>query len=145
MQRNGGCKGRLSSDNPIKHITNPLQKRPRGLLDLPPELWSHICHLALLSDEPVPLASSYISSKNFRLYGISTPAITQVCRVIREELGCLDGYCTKHDFIHTHESDLGPSVRGAHFKIWIWLQKHEHQMRGLFLDVSLDRSAGWIA
>ncbi|KAK5691494.1 hypothetical protein LTR97_011487 [Elasticomyces elasticus] len=65
-----------------KHDNSYLGARFR-LLDLPDEIWSRICRLAV-SDGDTILLKDYTPPKVFA-QAVSQPPITRVCRVIREE------------------------------------------------------------
>ncbi|KAF2480469.1 hypothetical protein BDY17DRAFT_193449 [Neohortaea acidophila] len=70
-------------------------KKPRGLLDLPPEIWSKICKLAVKDDSPVLLKPGSPHYENPTV--VRQPGITRVCRRIREE--CLPEFYRVNHFV----------------------------------------------
>ncbi|KAF2773401.1 hypothetical protein EJ03DRAFT_131248 [Teratosphaeria nubilosa] len=59
------------------------QEQPFRLLDLPPELWSNICKLAVLSEDTIVFELAKPRSQN--QIAVGQPSITQVCRLLRAE------------------------------------------------------------
>ena len=83
--------------------------KPLGLLDLPPEIWSHICKLAVLYEEPIMIMAvkgPYRRSLGGRFCSLTElcqqrkmltqPGIPRVCRAVREE--CLSTYYSSNFF-----------------------------------------------
>ncbi|KAK3661620.1 hypothetical protein LTR56_000108 [Elasticomyces elasticus] len=70
----------------VKESSEPEVKSPFPLLELPAEIWSQIARSAVTSDEPIRLCSyGCPKSLQHRTQG-TPPAITQVCKIIREEI-----------------------------------------------------------
>jgi hypothetical protein len=77
-----------------------------GLLDLPPELWGRICHLAIVSSEPIDLIPLKDNDKGDegpnRFLVIDQkvaeqPPLTHTCRTIRSE--CLPLFYKHNTFV----------------------------------------------
>lgn len=71
------------------------QQAPLGFLDLPPEIWSKICKLAIKCDYPVLLRRGKNGGKKGPVV-VRQPGITQVCRRVREE--CLPHFYAANEF-----------------------------------------------
>lgn len=52
-----------------------------SLLDLPTEIWTYICELAVIEDAPISIFSSMCPKRNERK--VMQPGITRTCRAIR--------------------------------------------------------------
>ncbi|KAK5677491.1 rRNA-binding ribosome biosynthesis protein rpf2 [Elasticomyces elasticus] len=60
--------------------------RPRGLLDLPAEIWAQIGREIVKSNEPIELVPNH-SDGHYRMRrDVVQPGITRVCKILREEL-----------------------------------------------------------
>lgn len=117
------------SDHFATQSGNKRQKL-RGLLDLPPELWSGICLFALIEDEPNKLMWTYSMHKPHEIVLCTThapPAIMNTCRVIRQE--AVDLYYKNNDFA---VGNLGV----AEYAVWRWLCAHKHHMRSVTIEDS---------
>ncbi|KAK5740212.1 hypothetical protein LTR17_004713 [Elasticomyces elasticus] len=82
---------------------------PFHLLSLPPELWSRICRLAVTRQNPI-LFSEAMSPQEVETL-VKQPAITLVCKTIREETIDLF-YANSFVFVDTEKPER---------KFWIWL------------------------
>ncbi|KAK5686343.1 hypothetical protein LTS10_002460 [Elasticomyces elasticus] len=82
---------------------------PFRLLSLPPELWSRICRLAVTCQEPIVFSEA--TPRHQVKHTLKQPAITLVCKTIREET--IDHfYANSFVFRDTME---------AEHKLWTWL------------------------
>ncbi|KAK5740213.1 hypothetical protein LTR17_004714 [Elasticomyces elasticus] len=63
--------------------TNASMEVPFRLLALPPELWSHICRLAVPHDQVIEVQG--LMSKQDARNAVQQPPITRTCKTIREE------------------------------------------------------------
>ena len=74
-----------------------------SLLDLPPEIWSKICKLAVEEQTPIKIFTApddwhgnIASEGKSGIVKANQPPITLVCRIIRED--CLDHYYKSNIF-----------------------------------------------
>lgn len=74
----------------------------KGLLDLPAEIWSNICRLAVENERPIDIKVRKMDDARIRA---PQPAITRVCRCTREE--CLLHYYNVNTFY-----DRSPTTEG---------------------------------
>ncbi|KAK3644654.1 hypothetical protein LTR56_009592 [Elasticomyces elasticus] len=63
--------------------TDKAAKSTFSLLSLPPELWSHICRMAVPHDQVIDIQG--LMSKQEVWNAIQQPPITRTCKTIREE------------------------------------------------------------
>ena len=80
-----------------------------SLLDLPPEIWSRICKLAVTNTDPYWLNSKAVGRRAF-----VQPSITCTCHTTREE--CLPHFYKVNLFLAYfggHQQDLASSWLGA--------------------------------
>ncbi|KAK4892509.1 hypothetical protein LTR27_008973 [Elasticomyces elasticus] len=85
------------------------------LLDLPAEMWSYICRLAVAQPSPIMLDGNSMSRDLFRSLVVQ-PAITQVCKSIREET---IGTFYSSTFVYTEEIGGNGEPDG---NLWAWFR-----------------------
>lgn len=78
-----------------------MQNKALGLLDLPPEIWSQICKLAVECDYLVLLKPG-----KYRPIIVREPAITHACRRVRQE-------CVPHIYRANHFGYMIPFSIGG--------------------------------
>ncbi|KAK5677489.1 hypothetical protein LTS10_010061 [Elasticomyces elasticus] len=100
-------------------------ENPFRLLDLPDELWSRICRLAIAQAEPIFLPESFWR-KGFK-EAVRPPPITSVCKIVREEL--LDEFYSTTSF----QFQICANVNCAGH------QRHADNLQGWFRSVKKRR------
>ncbi|KAK3661617.1 hypothetical protein LTR56_000105 [Elasticomyces elasticus] len=100
-------------------------ENPFRLLDLPDELWSRICRLAIAQAEPIFLPESFWPEEYKE--AVCPPPITRVCKIVREEV--LDEFYSNTAF---------------HFQICAnvdcaWHQRHADNLQGWLRGVKKRR------
>ena len=109
-------------DNDFEYIFKLPHERDEfrfRLFDLPPELWLHICGLAVTKSNLINPTHAY--KKKQQLQILKQPAITRTCRLLRQE--CLPVFYYNNEFeaYHWEKVDcirdwlvaVGPSNRRA--------------------------------
>ncbi|KAK4957168.1 hypothetical protein LTR10_005126 [Elasticomyces elasticus] len=101
------------------------------LFELPAEIWSKIARSAVTSDEPIRLCSyGCPKSRQHRTQG-TPPAITQVCKIIREEI--LSTFYLANTFT---SYDYGDEFADKRLVRWLraYSQAYTHRAMDVFVE-----------